>query len=94
MRNAKFGEGDRYPRATPIGPGLRALFAVLGIAALVPVALIGGNELRMLSGGPRGGPLLMLAFCIVVGFGALTLLHAAFRGVAVVRRPNRQRRNR
>ena len=93
MRNAKRGEADRYPRATPIGPGLRVLFAVLGIAALIPVALIAGNELRGLSGAPRGGPLVMLGFCILVGLGALTLLRAALRGVAMVRRPNRKLRN-
>jgi len=93
MRNAKLGTPDGYPRAKPIGPGLRVLFAVLGIAALVPVALIASTELRAVSSGSRGGALIMLAFCIVVAMGALSLLRAAAHGVAMVRRPSRKRQN-
>ena len=91
MRNAKLGITDG--RAVPIGPGLRVLFAVLGLAALIPVALIAVNEFRAISSGARAGALLMLAFCGVVLLGALTLLRASFRGIAFVRRPSRERRN-
>ena len=88
MRNAKLGTTG-YPRATLIGPAMRVLFAVLGLAALIPVVLIAVNELRALSGTSRGGPLLMLAFCVVVLLGSLTLLRASWRGIAMVRRPRR-----
>ena len=85
MRYAKYGSG--HPRPTPLGPGMRALFAIIGIAAFVPVALIAVSEFRELSGGVRGGALFMFAFCIVVVIGAIQLLRAAIRGEAVVRRP-------
>ena len=88
MRNAKVGTTG-YPRATPIGPGMRILFGVLGLAALIPVVLIAMNEFGALSDGARGGPLVMLAFCVVVFLGSLTLLRASLRGVAMVRRPRR-----
>jgi hypothetical protein len=91
MRNAKYGITGG--RAVQIGTGLRVLFAVLGLAALIPVALISANEFRAMSNGSRGGPLIMLAFCTAVALGAFTLLRASFRGAAFVRRPNRERSN-
>jgi len=90
MRKAKYGSAV-HPRMTPIGPGMRVLFAVLGIAALVPVALISVEQFRALSAGSLWGPLLLLAFCAVVVFGALLLLLASIRGTAAVRRPSRKR---
>ena len=89
MRNAKLGTTDGYPRERPLGPGMRVLFAALGLAALIPVVLIAVNEFRALSGASRGGPVVMLAFCIVVLLGSLTLLRASLRGSAFVRRPRR-----
>jgi len=89
MRQTKFGSGGGYPRVTPIGPGMRILFAILGVAAIVPVVLIAMNELHAMSDGSRAGPVIMLAFCAVVLIGALSLLLASVRGTAVVRKPRR-----
>lgn len=90
MRYAKYG--SRYPRPTPLGAGMRVLFAIIGLAALIPVVLIAANEFRALSGGSFVGPLLMLAFSVVVVIGAFLLLRSAFRGTAVVRQPGARKR--
>lgn len=85
MRESKLGSSG-YPRV-PLSTGMRVLFGVLGIAALVPVVLIVVNEFRSLGGGSIFGPVVMIAFCVVVFLGAVSLLQAAVQGTAIVRRP-------
>ena len=76
-----------------LGLGLRLLFGLVGVGALVGGVTVGVTELRSLSlGSPPVRTVSAAAFCGLVVWGGASLLRGAFRGRIAVRRPARPAR--
>ena len=70
----------------PIGLLLRMLLAVIGVAALAGVFVVGTTALRS----PPVVAILVVAFCLVIAAGGVLLIRGAARGRIRFRRVRRR----
>lgn len=74
----------------PIGPVLRLLLGLIGLAALVAASIVGVAQLRPTTPGlPPLLTLLLGGFCVVVAAGGVLLIRGAIRGRIRFRRIRR-----
>ena len=74
----------------PIGPGFRALLAIIGLTALLAALIVANAEVRLAMGGPPLLHTLVVAFCAVVVAGGALLVRGALRGRIRFRRVRRR----
>jgi len=76
------------PRATSLGPGLRVLLAIIGMAALGSGIIVAATELRYAHrGSPLVPTLLATGVAGLAAVGGVLLLRGAIRGRIPVRDP-------
>ena len=79
-------------RITSLGPGLRVLLAIIGLAALASGIVVAATELRYAYlGSPLMPTLLVSGVAGLVTLGGVLLLRGAIRGRIAVRDPRGRR---
>lgn len=76
-----------------LGVGMRLLLGLLGAAALLGGMVVGASESRRLLRGSSAAPaVLVVAVCVLVAWGGVSLLLGAYRGRIRVRQTRARRR--